>query len=166
MTAPLCKHCGREITQGMWGAEGDEPFRVRLESGFCRRKCARGHKPLPSPKVQTMELVSRRVGAREEMVTLEKELTVRDLARLAYARSLPCCVCGAVEGIHSHHEQEIGKGVMGGKTSDRRTAPLCPHCHFLRHSQGRSFYGDIDIEVIILKINAAYDTLCQSKKCS
>jgi hypothetical protein len=132
MTAPLCKcGCDRPIIQGQWGAEGDEAFAERLATGYARRKCARLHKPLPSPKVQTMELVSRRVGAREEMVTLEKEKRIDDPAYEAWVRTLPCLVFGCGNESQSHHQNERGKGGKSTKPSSYRCVPLCAEHHTL-----------------------------------
>lgn len=168
--SPLCKYskCERPITQGQWGAEGDEAFAERLRSGYCRSKCRRLDKPAPSPRDHIASTGRMVVDPtvwnlqRPEGKEQPKDKPVRDAARLAFARSMPCCMCGAIQGIHAHHEQEEGHGVMGGKTSDRRTAPLCPRCHTMRHGLGRGFYTlgkNVDIEEVIAMINDAYDKI-------
>jgi hypothetical protein len=95
---------------------------------------------------------------------MPKELPERDHARLAYARSLPCCLCGAIEGVHAHHEAVEGHGTMAGKPSDRRTLPLCWQCHKSRHDHGREVYGRVDVEAVISRINEAYDQRRGGKK--
>lgn len=56
-----------------------------------------------------------------------------------FVASLPCCFCGHPHS-NAHHEQEEGKGVMGGKCDDSRCIPLCTVHHFDRHRSGRSFW--------------------------
>jgi hypothetical protein len=155
MTTCLC--CGSEIVRSQYFAESEEDFQKRLNRQTCRSKCRRLAAPVKTERVKPTLEVSGWNHERPEMVAQEKELPVRDLARLAFARSMPCCVCGAIEGVQAHHEQEEGHGTMAGKTSDRRTAPLCWRCHSLRHEKGRSFYGAVDIDDIITQINIAYD---------
>ena len=101
---------------------------------------------------------------RPELVAQEKEKPVRDQARLAFVRSMPCFTCGAVKGVHAHHEQEEGHGTMGGKSSDRRSIPLCPGCHRLRHDTSRSFWGNVDVEAYIRDLNDAYDAYVKGMK--
>jgi hypothetical protein len=91
------------------------------------------------------------------MVELPKELPVRDAARLAFARSMPCVLCGSIQGVHAHHEAPPGQGTLSGKTSDRNTLGLCPKCHMLRHDKGREVYGSLPVEMVIAAINHAYD---------
>ncbi len=151
--------CGREIVKDQYFAESEDGFLQRLISRYCRKKCKREHAP-PKPErgKPTLELISCDT-APGESVSQPKDLPIRDEARKAFARSMPCCKCGAIEGIHAHHEQEEGRGTMGGKTSDRRTAPACPRCHDARHREGRSFWGELDIEAVISAINEAYDRI-------
>lgn len=161
MTSPLCKYsgCERPIEQGQYGAEGDEAYADRVRLGYCRKKCQRLDKPSPSPRDRpalVADPTSWNLGA-VETVPVGKDKPVRDAARLAFARSMPCCICGSIEAVHSHHEQEEGQGTMGGKTCDRRTLPLCWRCHCRRHDKGREVYGALDVERVIAEINAAYD---------
>jgi hypothetical protein len=154
----LYEKCGREITQGQWGAEGDDAFAERLATQFCRAKCARLHGPAKKERPKpTLSPVSVNYGRGGGMEPSPKELPKRDQARLAYARSLPCALCSVVEGVHAHHENEVGKGSVGSRTSDRRTLPLCWQCHKSRHDHGREVYGRVDVEAVLARINEAYD---------
>lgn len=56
--------------------------------------------------------------------------TMRDNARLAKIRQLPCCECGASPPSQAAHSNfgEHGKG-KGIKADDKYTIPLCVKCH-------------------------------------
>jgi hypothetical protein len=128
MTSPLCKcGCGREITQGQWGSEGDEAFAERLATGYARRKCARLDKPSPSPKDRPA-LVADSAGwnyQRPEGKEQPKELTPRDPAYLDWLRTFDCVECGwpaHMGNIEAHHVRTGGMAIKG---SDYESAPLC-----------------------------------------
>jgi hypothetical protein len=158
MTAPLCK-CGCNKPVERRSYETDRQWNKRKELGIFRDKCKKAlsatpKAPRPKPTLSPVSVNYGRGGGGESR---PKDLPERDHARLAYARSLPCCLCGAVEGVHAHHEAEEGHGTMAGKPSDRRTLPLCWQCHKSRHDHGREVYGRVDAEAVISKINEAYD---------
>ena len=163
LTMKTCP-CGNEITKDQHCIETPAQFAKRYDSGYCRSKCGRIYAPAKKDRTTGILSASGFVYARPDMVAQEKELPVRDLARLAFARSMPCFTCGSIEGIHAHHEQEPGQGTMGGKTSDRRTVPLCYGCHQLRHETSRSFWGNVDVERYISDLNDAYDCYVAHKK--
>lgn len=64
----------------------------------------------------------------------------RSIPYRQWVASLPCCICGSTTGTNAHHEQEEGKGTMGGKCCDSRCIPLCVFCHADRHDMGRAFW--------------------------
>lgn len=153
--------CGSEITKDQHCVETPDHFAKRYNSGYCRSKCKRIYSPPKQERTTgTLEAISANYE-RPDMVQTPKDMPARDEARKAFARSMPCCVCGEIQGIHAHHEQEEGQGTMGGKTSDRRTIPLCPLCHMMRHDKGRGWYDGMNIgrkiEQVIRQINEAYD---------
>ena len=88
-----------------------------------------------------------------------KVKTEKDEGYKAYIRKHACCACG-YSGQHSvpHHENEVGKSTMGGKTDDKRCLPLCVVCHNDRHTEGRSIWGvwKLDPEQIIAGLQAKY----------
>jgi hypothetical protein len=154
----ICK-CGCNNPIERHSYETDSQWEKRKASGLFRAKCKKNW-PFPTERPKpSLDLLSANYLA--ELRAVEKERPVRDLARLAFARSMPCCLCGAIEGIQAHHESEEGKGCLSGKTSDRRTIPLCPTCHMMRHAKGREWFKNIDIgrelEKVIQQINEAYD---------
>jgi len=156
--------CGREIIKDQFCIETPAQFTKRLASAFCRPKCKRTFAPPKKERVTgTLDAVDFCYD-RPELVAQFKEVPVRDLARLAFARSMPCFTCGSIEGVHAHHESEVAKGTMGGKTSDRRTVPLCHECHRLRHETSRSFWGNADVEAYIRDLNDAYDAYSSGYK--
>jgi hypothetical protein len=64
-----------------------------------------------------------------------------------------------------HHVPEVGKGMMGGKTSDRRTIPLCTLHHVEYHNSGRETFSaahNIDYELVISRLNKIYEEVCSS----
>jgi hypothetical protein len=163
--------CGKEITRNQYCAENERQWAKRESSGFCRPKCSRAYKLLPSPKVQTMELVSRRVGAREEMVTLEKEKRVEDTKYLEWIRSLPCLVPGCGYQSEAHHQNEKGHGGKGTRADDYRAVPVCffhhtmggtvaapGSYHGMGGTTGRRFWQKyaIDVETVIHDLNRAW----------
>ncbi len=80
-----------------------------------------------------------------------------------WIRTKPCLKCWYTITV-PHHETEKGHGIMGGKTSDKRCVPLCASCHTYstnsRHNTSREeFWGDIDIEAIILEYNIEWEEL-------
>ena len=162
MEKPIVCKCGCGEVLEKHSYETIRQWEKRLKRGLFRAGCK---KNLPSPPVRgatTNTLISARYGG--ELVAQEKESPVRDLARLAFARSMPCFTCGEIQGVHAHHEQEPGHGTMGGKTSDRRTVPLCAGCHQLRHETSRSFWGNVDVEAYIRDLNDAYDAYTTKEK--
>lgn len=58
---------------------------------------------------------------------------VRSRSYLDHVRSRPCCVCSAPPPSDPHHYGAHGTGT---KTDDRRTVPLCRHCHDDFHALG------------------------------
>jgi hypothetical protein len=60
---------------------------------------------------------------------------------LAFVRTLPCCLCGAINvdaahirvGSINHEKRSTG---MGEKPSDRWVVPLCRPCHTEQHAAG------------------------------
>ncbi|MGE6139859.1 DUF968 domain-containing protein [Aeromonas rivipollensis] len=55
---------------------------------------------------------------------------------LAFVRQLPCVVTGQTEGIEAHHVVGHGLSVMGSKTHDLMTFPLCHQAHIELHNKG------------------------------
>ncbi|MFZ3402398.1 DUF968 domain-containing protein [Aeromonas salmonicida] len=55
---------------------------------------------------------------------------------LAFVRQLPCVVTGETEGIEAHHVVGHGLSVMGSKTHDLMTFPLCHQAHMELHNKG------------------------------
>lgn len=55
---------------------------------------------------------------------------------LAFVRQLPCVVTGQTEGIEAHHVVGHGLSVMGSKTHDLMTFPLCHQAHMELHNNG------------------------------
>jgi hypothetical protein len=166
-----CLCCGREIVKDQFCAETPDQFAKRYNESLCRAKCKRLYKPLPSPKVQTMEIVSWRVGGREEMVTLEKEKRVEDTAYEAWIRTHLCLIPHCPHEAQSHHQNVRGNGGKGTKPSSDRCLPLCVHHHTLGgtirqpgsyHGMGKltgwkfwEAYG-IDVETVIHDLNRAW----------
>lgn len=156
--------CGKEITRNQYCAENERQWAKREASGFCRPKCKRLHTPpKPDRPAPPLSLLSCRYE-RSEGEAQPKEVPVRDQGRLAFARSMPCVLCGSIQGVHAHHESPPGHGTLSGKTSDRNTLPLCFVCHRLRHDKGREIYGGIDVEGLIQRINEAYDRRSPHKR--
>jgi hypothetical protein len=170
MSGPLCKYppCSREIIQGQWGAEGDEPFAERLAEGYCRSKCRRLHGPQKSERGKpTLALISSCYES-PEGVEQPKEARIVDLGYESWVRSFPCLVPGCIEEAQSHHQNERGKGGKSTKPSSYRCLPLCPGHHTLGgtphlpgsyHGMGKltgwkfwQHYG-IDVEATIHNLN-------------
>ncbi|MFM1688529.1 DUF968 domain-containing protein [Aeromonas salmonicida] len=55
---------------------------------------------------------------------------------LAFVRQLPCVVTGQTDGIEAHHVVGHGLSVMGSKTHDLMTFPLCHQAHMELHNNG------------------------------
>lgn len=55
---------------------------------------------------------------------------------LAFVRQLPCVVTGQTDGIEAHHVVGHGLSVMGSKTHDLMTFPLCRQAHMELHNKG------------------------------
>lgn len=55
---------------------------------------------------------------------------------LAFVRQLPCVVTGQIDGIEAHHVVGHGLSVMGSKTHDLMTFPLCHQAHMELHNNG------------------------------
>lgn len=55
---------------------------------------------------------------------------------LAFVRQLPCVVTGETSGIEAHHVVGHGLSVMGSKTHDLMTFPLCHQAHMELHNNG------------------------------
>jgi len=55
---------------------------------------------------------------------------------LAFVRQLPCVVTGQADGIEAHHVVGHGLSVMGSKTHDLMTFPLCHQAHMDLHNNG------------------------------
>nr|WP_277606829.1 DUF968 domain-containing protein [Aeromonas sp. MR7] len=55
---------------------------------------------------------------------------------LAFVRQLPCVVTGQADGIEAHHVVGHGLSVMGSKTHDLMTFPLCHQAHMELHNNG------------------------------
>lgn len=55
---------------------------------------------------------------------------------LAFVRQLPCVVTGQTDGIEAHHVVGLGLSVMGSKTHDLMTFPLCHQAHMELHNNG------------------------------
>ncbi|WCH24864.1 DUF968 domain-containing protein [Aeromonas salmonicida] len=55
---------------------------------------------------------------------------------LAFVRQLPCVVTGQTDGIEAHHVVGHGLSVMGSKTHDLMTFPLCHQAHMKLHNNG------------------------------
>ncbi|WP_281705102.1 DUF968 domain-containing protein [Aeromonas taiwanensis] len=55
---------------------------------------------------------------------------------LAFVRQLPCVVTGQTDGIEAHHVVGHGLSVMGSKTHDLMTFPLCHQAHMELHNWG------------------------------
>jgi hypothetical protein len=178
MTTPICKcGCDRPIIQGQWGAEGDEAFAERLATGYARRKCARLHKPLPSPKGRTLQAPVSWNRERPDMTEQPKDRRVEDAKYLEWVRSLPCLVTGCQYDAETHHQSERGKGGTGTRADDYRALPLCCFHHTLGgtsqaqgsyHGMGKltgwkfwKHYG-IDVESTIHRLNCLW--LEQGKK--
>jgi hypothetical protein len=162
MTSPLCKHCGREIIQGQYGAEGDEPFRERLESGYCRSKCRRLHKPLPSPKERTLtEPVSWRVG-KAETRPVEKVEIPRSEPYLKFIKAQECILAGGKHGpclgdVAPHHTESGGMSIKG---SDFSCVSVCAAHHLLMDNagkKGRGIWTRQELETIITRLNEEFN---------
>ena len=102
-----------------------------------------------------------------EVKTFFKELPERDEKYKVWIRKQPCEKCRAVGYSVAHHQPKRGESVMGGKVSDRRCIPLCrPHyfngelvsCHSAFHQVSWPFWGNRDVEKIILRLNKEYET--------
>ena len=74
------------------------------------------------------------------MTLRQREPRQKDEKRLAYVRSLPCCICGdntGTEAAHirtgsiNHNKRSTG---MQEKPSDKWTVPLCNKHHREQHS--------------------------------
>ncbi|MCP4651485.1 MAG: DUF968 domain-containing protein, partial [PVC group bacterium] len=82
-----------------------------------------------------------------------------------WIRTKPCLKCWSITGVVAHHENKKGHGSMGSKCSDLRCLPLCSgNCHSSfqgsRHETSREeFWGDIDVEAIILEYNREWEEL-------
>lgn len=156
MTVPYCNcGCGEVVERRSYETDGQ--WRVREKLGIFRSKCRKSLKPSPKDRPTLVADPTAWHLERVEGKEQPKALPTRDKARLAYARSMPCLLCGSVQGVHAHHEAPPGHGTLAGKTDDRNTLPLCFACHMLRHDKGREVYGDMDVEKVIEQINAAYD---------
>ena len=55
---------------------------------------------------------------------------------LALVRQLPCAVADQIEDIEVHHVVGHGLSVMGSKTHDLMTFPLCHQAHMELHNKG------------------------------
>lgn len=75
------------------------------------------------------------------MTLRQREPRQHDPKRLAWLRTQPCVVCGAIntEACHirvgsiNHDKRETG---MGEKASDKWTVSLCNRCHREQHAHG------------------------------
>ena len=143
-------------------SETDEDFAERLESGFCRRKCANAHGPVRhergKPSLDGSIPMHTLVGEGVVLRAVPKDLTWRSVPYREFIRTLPCLNPLCRSGLQSdaHHEQAKGHGGKSITCGDDRCLPLCPLCHVpIRHTRGRSIWLDwgIDVEKTILNLN-------------
>jgi hypothetical protein len=164
----LYEKCAREIVQGQWEAEGDDAFKERLQSGFCRRKCARLHGPAkkerPKPTLSPVSVNYGRGGGG----ALPKDVPVVDEAYRRFVRSLPCLVPGCCNPSIFHHQHKKGHGAKGALCTDYRGMNICEWHHTLGgterlpgsyHGMGKltgwrfwQHYG-VDVEATIHNLN-------------
>jgi len=88
----------------------------------------------------------------------------RDTNYLQYIASLPCCVCGAMDGTVIYHHVEAGG--VGTKCSDYMTIPLCADHHTGDngiHPLGRKTWAakfGIDAKTLAVQIRSDY-VMCE-----
>lgn len=86
-----------------------------------------------------------------------KHETARDPEYLDFIRTHACSRCGRPGPSMAHHHPADGHSSVGLKTDDYRTVPACAVCHDRVHRAGKkSFWGDIDVEIIIARLNVAF----------
>jgi len=89
----------------------------------------------------------------------QKEPRIRDIKRLAWLRTLPCVVCGAINTEAAHIRTaslEHGKRGLGmqEKASDCWTVPLCNECHREQHSMNEmAFWALYGINPFLLALS-------------
>lgn len=92
------------------------------------------------------------------MTLRQKEPRVRDNKRLAWLRTQPCVICGAIntEAAHirvgsiNHEKRPTG---MSEKPSDKWTLPLCNEHHREQHSMAElAFWKQYGIDPFMLAI--------------
>ena len=96
------------------------------------------------------------------MTTFFKERTPRNKHYLDFIKRRKCLVCiESFPNVIAHHENEIGHGAKGQKTSDYRALPLCGWHHQIRHQQGRSMWlkWGISPEKEITRLNEEWQKL-------
>lgn len=76
--------------------------------------------------------------------------TFRSKKYLEFVRSLPCCICGAMDTVVPHHTETGGVSMKG---SDAMTIPLCYKHHDEHDRTGkRTFYlnhaTDVNYELV------------------
>lgn len=85
----------------------------------------------------------------------------RDLAYMAWIRSLACVCCGTRSYVEAAH---VGPKAFGQKCPDRQTLPLCRTHHRIGrdsvHVLGRKFWTiwNLDRDQLIRELNDAYET--------
>ena len=76
------------------------------------------------------------------MTLRQRQPRIKDARRLAFIRSLPCCVCGDNTSTEPAHIRAAGLGYgkahtgMAQKPDDKWTVPLCGRCHREQHAFG------------------------------
>jgi hypothetical protein len=91
------------------------------------------------------------------VIKLQSTHPVRNPKYLAWIRTLPCLVCGAIRGIEASHTGPHG---LGQKSPDTSTIPLC----IRHHRAGKDSYHklgprkfsqvhDLDIPAIVRRLN-------------
>ena len=67
-------------------------------------------------------------------ITRFKQPPGDDAKRLAFIRTLPCCVCHSPGPSEAAHLRMGLGGGMGMKPKDSWTVPLCHRCHSKQHN--------------------------------
>jgi hypothetical protein len=93
------------------------------------------------------------------MTLRQRDPRQRDERHLAFIRTLPCCICGAINtevahlrvGSIEHGKRSTG---MAEKPSDRWVLPLCNWHHRRQHSMPElKFWSEVGIDPFLLAIS-------------
>jgi len=80
---------------------------------------------------------------------------IRDPKYLKFCRSLPCCICGAIDGIQPHHTDSGGVALVGDDTS---AVPVCLSCHqnIHQHHSKRGFWKESELKSLLERLHETY----------